>query len=137
MVPAQDGTKLVLWDLENVPISFYDCLKCVAYIQTIAFRHFTIDFASVSTTLHLEKGNSVIIFSILLMENLELNDIMKQEEFDNTKGVIRIQKPKNDKQHNGQTKNDKQRSTKHTHRTKYRVIRTALKTGMNSGAPEG
>jgi len=29
---------------------------------------------------------------------------------------------------------DKQRSTKHTHKTKDRVIRTPLKTG---GAPEG
>jgi hypothetical protein len=31
---------------------------------------------------------------------------------------------------------DKQRSTKHTHKTKDRVTRTPLKTGMNSGAPE-
>ena len=30
---------------------------------------------------------------------------------------------------------DKQRSTKHTHRTKDRVTRTPIKTGMNSGAP--
>jgi hypothetical protein len=29
---------------------------------------------------------------------------------------------------------DKQRSTKHTHRTKNRVIRTPLKTGVNSDA---
>jgi len=71
-------------------------------MQSIAFQHFTIDFASVSTTLHLEYGNSVIIFSILLMDNLELNYTMKQEEFDNTKGVIRIQNSKKDRQHNGQ-----------------------------------
>ena len=32
---------------------------------------------------------------------------------------------------------DKQRSTKHTHRTKDRETRTPLKTGMKSGAPEG
>jgi hypothetical protein len=33
---------------------------------------------------------------------------------------------------------DKQRSTKHTHRTKDRVTRTPLKTGgWPSGAPEG
>ena len=37
-----------------------------------------------------------------------------QEEFEDTKGVIRIRKSK-DRQHNGQKKNDKQRSTKHTH----------------------
>jgi len=32
---------------------------------------------------------------------------------------------------------DKQRSTKHTHKTKDRVTRTPLKIGLNSGAPEG
>ena len=32
--------------------------------------------------------------------------------------------------------NDKQRSTKHTHKTKDRVTRTPLKTGSESGAPE-
>jgi hypothetical protein len=31
---------------------------------------------------------------------------------------------------------DKQRSTKHTYKTKDRVTRTPLKTGVNSGAPE-
>jgi len=39
-----------------------------------------------------------------------------QGEFEDTKGVFRIRKPKKDRQHNGQkTKNqkDKQRSTKH------------------------
>jgi hypothetical protein len=32
---------------------------------------------------------------------------------------------------------DKQRSTKHTYKTKDQVTRTPLKTGVNSGAPEG
>jgi len=32
---------------------------------------------------------------------------------------------------------DKQRSTKHTHKSKDRITRTPLKTGMNSSAPEG
>ena len=32
---------------------------------------------------------------------------------------------------------DKQRSTKHAYKTKDRVTRTQLKTGLNSGAPEG
>jgi phage gpG-like protein len=36
---------------------------------------------------------------------------------------------KKDRQHNGQMKKNKQRSTKHTHKTKYRVTRTPLKTG--------
>ena len=32
---------------------------------------------------------------------------------------------------------DKQRSTKHTYKTKDRVTRTTLKPGVNSGLPEG
>jgi hypothetical protein len=32
---------------------------------------------------------------------------------------------------------DKQRSTKHAYKNKDRVTRTPLKTGVNSGAPEG
>ena len=32
---------------------------------------------------------------------------------------------------------DKQRSIKHTYKTKDRVTRTQLKPGVNSGAPEG
>jgi hypothetical protein len=50
--------------------------------------------------------------------------------------------PCKNRQHNGQKKRDKrqkdkQRSTKHTYKTKDRVTRTPLKTGVNSGAPEG
>ena len=48
--------------------------------------------------------------------------------FEDTKRVIRIRKSTKDKQHNGQKKKNqkvKQRSTKHTHKTKY----TALKIG--------
>ena len=52
-----------------------------------------------------------------------------QEEFEDTKGVMRIHKSKNNRQNNGQKKKDKQRSTKHTHKTKDRVTRTPLKTG--------
>ena len=40
---------------------------------------------------------------------------------------------KNNRQHNGQKKKDKQRPTKHTHKPKDRITRTPL----NSGAPEG
>ena len=49
------------------------------------------------------------------------------EEFEDIKGVIRIQKSKN-RQHNGRIKvqKDKQRSTKHTHKTNDRVTRTPL-----------
>jgi len=48
-----------------------------------------------------------------------------KEEFEDTKGVIKIRKSK-DRQHNGQKKKDKQRSTKHTHKAKDRVTRTPL-----------
>ena len=55
------------------------------------------------------------------------------EEFEDTKGVIQIRISKKNKQHNGQKKKrekkDKQRSTKHTHKTKDRVTRTLLRTG--------
>jgi hypothetical protein len=61
---------------------------------------------------------------------------MGQEEFKDIKGVIRIRKSKNDRQCNCQNKKDKQRSTKHTHKTKDRVTRNRLKTGVNSGAPD-
>jgi hypothetical protein len=56
-----------------------------------------------------------------------------------TKGAISIRISKN-RQQNGQKKNvqkDKQPSTKHTYKAKVRVTRIPLKTGVNSGAPEG
>ena len=51
------------------------------------------------------------------------------EEFEDTKGVIRILISKKNRQHNGQKEKDKQRSTKHTNKTKDRVTQTPLKTG--------
>ena len=38
---------------------------------------------------------------------------LHEEEFEDTKGVIRIRKSKKDRQHNGEKKDDKQRCTKH------------------------
>jgi hypothetical protein len=63
-----------------------------------------------------------------LKKNNELQFFFK-EEFEDTKGVIRIHISKKNKQHNGQKKKDQQRSTKHTHKTKDRVTLTPLKTG--------
>jgi hypothetical protein len=57
------------------------------------------------------------------------------KEFEDTKGVIIIRISKKNRQHNGQKKNDKQRSTKHAHKTKDRVTRTPLKPGVN-GIPQ-
>jgi len=52
-----------------------------------------------------------------------------QEEFEDTKGVIRIRISKKNRQHDGQKKKDKQRTRKHTYKTKDRVTRTPVKTG--------
>jgi len=70
---------------------------------------------------------------------LNVKDNRKEEEFKDTKikGVMRIHKSKKDRQHNGQKKmtdntmvkrkSTKQRSTKHTHKTKDRVtVKTKL-----------
>jgi hypothetical protein len=60
-------------------------------------------------------------------------------EFEDNKGAIRICMSKN-RHGNGQKKKvqkGKQRSTKHTYKTKDRVTGTPLKQGVNSGAPEG
>ena len=57
-----------------------------------------------------------------------------KEEFEDTKGAIRIRISKKNRQHNGQKKKvqkDKQRSTKHTYKTKDRVRRTPLKIGYS------
>ena len=47
--------------------------------------------------------------------------------FEDTEGTIRVRKSKKNRQHNGQKKNDKQRSTKHTHKTRDQVTRTPTK----------
>jgi hypothetical protein len=54
----------------------------------------------------------------LSLANLEadpinLFNIHKKKELEDTKGASRIRKSEKDRQHNGQKKNDKQRSTKH------------------------
>ena len=51
-----------------------------------------------------------------------------QEEFEDTKAVIRIRISMKNRQHNDLKNKDKQRSTKHTHNTQDRVTRTPLKT---------
>ena len=54
-----------------------------------------------------------------------------QEEFEDTKVVIRIRKSKKDRQHNGQKKKDKGTNNdlhNSTHKTKDQITRTPLKT---------
>ena len=73
--------------------------------------------------------------------SLECYNSLKQEykSTEDTKGVIKICKSK-DRQQNGKKKRDKRtnndlRNT--TQKTKDRATRTPLKTGLNSGVPEG
>jgi hypothetical protein len=57
------------------------------------------------------------------------NRSISEDEFEDTNEVIRIRTSKKDRQHNGQEKKDKQRNTKHKHKTKDRVTKRSLKTG--------
>ena len=54
-----------------------------------------------------------------------------KEEFEDTKGVIRIRMLKKNRQHNGQKKSTKGKTTiyKYIHKTEDRVTQTPLKTG--------
>ena len=56
-------------------------------------------------------------------------NLLSYEEFENTKGVIRILKSKN-RQHNSQNKKDRRTNNdlQNTHKTKDRVTETPLKT---------
>jgi hypothetical protein len=51
--------------------------------------------------------------------------------FEDIKGAIRIRTSKKNRQRNGQKKKDKQRSTKHTHKTRDRVTQKYTITKMN------
>ena len=54
-----------------------------------------------------------------------------KEDFEDTKGVIRIRKSKKNRQHNGQKKKDKRKNNdiqNITHKTKDRLTRTPLNT---------
>ena len=62
---------------------------------------------------------------------------IQKEEFEDSKEVIKIRISKKNRQHNGQRKKvqkDKQRSTIHTHKTKDRVTRTALRKSLSSSS---
>ena len=47
--------------------------------------------------------------------------LLFKEEFEDTKGVIRIRISKKNRQHNGQKKKDKERSIKHTHKRANKI----------------
>ena len=67
---------------------------------------------------------------IIVLIDLKLSSVTS-EEFEETEGIIRIRNSKKNRQHNGEKKGDEQRSTEHRHKTKDRVTRTSLKTGVN------
>jgi hypothetical protein len=54
--------------------------------------------------------------------------IVQQEEFEDTKGVIRIRKSKKDRQHNGQKKKDKRTTNDLQNTTQKTKDRAPLKT---------
>ena len=59
------------------------------------------------------------------------------EEFEDTKGVIRIGKSKKDRQHNDQKKKDKRtNSDLQNNIQKTKDCATPLRPGMNTGAPD-
>ena len=61
-------------------------------------------------------------------------------KFEDTKDAIRIvyiEEEQTTQWPKEKIQKDKQRSTKHTYKTKDRVTRTPVKTGVNSDAPEG
>jgi hypothetical protein len=77
---------------------------------------------------------------MFVVDPTNITTTVLREEFEDTKGVyrIRISKKKQTTQlPTEKVQKHKQRSTKHTHKTKDRVTRTTIKTGANSGAPEG
>ena len=62
------------------------------------------------------------------------------EQFEDTKWVIRIRISNKNRQHNGQKKKvlkDKQRSTKHTHKTKDRVTFSDIYLKKSLKIPKG
>ena len=80
-------------------------------------------------------------FGLWMVETLTSPRVVQEqeEEFEDTKGVMRIRKLKQDRQQNGQKKIDKRTNNNLQNiaqKTKDRVTRTLLKPGVNSGAPE-
>ena len=59
------------------------------------------------------KCKVIVVFVVGRFFNCICNAV-DDEEFEDTKGVIRISKSKKDRQHNGQKKKEKQRSTQHS-----------------------
>ena len=87
----------------------------------------------INVSILIEKGR-VTIWHIYIKIYLELRRVCRYQR-DNQNPYIEeeqtTQWPKE------KVQKDKQRSTKHTYKTKDRVTQTTLKTGVNSCSPEG
>ena len=82
------------------------CADLISKIATTAWNSFNIrPYGKVSNGSFLETTN-------MIEPKLYMDDLL-QEEFEDSKNVIRSRKSKKDRRHNGQKKKDKQRSTKH------------------------
>jgi hypothetical protein len=92
------------------------CIKFCNVHWTFHNRHYR--YMSISKFIRC-ICNSKLTIKITIAMKLSFSPLISKE-------VIRIRKSK-DRQHNGQKKKDKQRSTKHTHKTKDQVTRTPLK----------
>ena len=94
---------------------------------TLLFQYYT-SLSSVATVQHYQCMEFTF-YSVLMSSTVIFKT---EEEFEDTKGVIKIRKSKKDRQHNGhkkrnrRTNNDLQNTT---HKTKDRVTRTPLSTG--------
>ena len=96
---------------------WFNCNK-LHYIRTHPIQVF---FSSLTWTKFLLQINDISNVRIFQL-NKSIRRVWRYQR------VIRICISKN-RQHNGQKKKYKQRSTKHTHKTKDRVTQTPLKTG--------
>ena len=81
------------------------------------------------------KSESGLKVSLKINNVLHMKNFKTKTKFEDTKGVIRIRITKKNRQQTQWPKEkvqkDKQRSTKHTYKTKDRVTRTPLYPGVN------
>jgi hypothetical protein len=78
----------------------------------------------VNNSTNIDKANNKLSPSLT-----EHKKTTTYEEFEDTKGVIRMRKLKKNTMVKRKSTKHKQRSTKHTHKAKDRVTQTSLKTG--------
>ena len=115
----------VLWFCVLFVLVFVLCIKCCQFIWIVhAWFPFGVLLRLFCTTFHLVFSNTCSLIS--RKNSLKIpkgqSESVNWRRTDNTMA---------------KRKSTKEQTTKHTHKTKNRVTRTSLKTGVNSGAPEG